>query len=512
MQKNSLSYMKILSSEQIRELDRFTIENEPIASIDLMERAASACVNYLFENKHLIDGKIIKVFAGCGNNGGDGLVIARQLAEKGYTVYFYCVKTINKHTDDFLCNLKRLQKQNKAHIIDINSSADIPQLDENDVIIDAILGSGLTRQVEGIMADLIEHINRMSSMTISIDIPSGLYCDKTSKENDVFIVKAHITLSFLPVKLAFLFQENYLYYGKVEYLDIGLSQQYIANADVKNYVILQDMVLPHIRKREKFFHKRDYGHALIIAGSYGMFGAAVLATGAALRSGAGLVTVHVAKTGVEILQITHPESMISIDEQDYCFSNVRHPEQYNAIGIGPGLGRLAETANGLKMLIQSYSKPIVFDADAINILSENLTWLSFIPRGSIFTPHLKEFERLTGKSDNDFERNAKQREFSIRYGVYVVLKGAYTAITCPDGSCYFNISGTPGMATAGSGDVLTGLITGLLAQNYHPKTAAIVGVYLHGIAGSLAAKKFGDIAMISGDIVQHIGEAFLHKL
>ncbi|MCL2040677.1 MAG: NAD(P)H-hydrate dehydratase [Bacteroidales bacterium] len=501
--------MKILSSQQIRELDQFTIANEPIASIDLMERAASACVDYLFENDHLILGKTIKVFAGRGNNGGDGLVIARKLAEEGYPVYVYCVRTINKHTDDFFLNLERLQQQGKATIVDIDSSDCIPQLYENDVVIDAMLGSGLTRPIEGLMADLIEHINKNAYMTIAVDIPSGLYCDRTSLENGRYIIKANLTLSFLPVKLAFLFQENHPYYGEVECLDIGLSSQYLHDVEVKNYVISQEMVSPYLVAREKFSHKRHYGHALIVAGSYGMFGAAVLATGAALRSGAGLVTTHAAKTGVEILQIRHPEAIVSVDEHDYCFSHIRHLEQYSAIGIGPGLGRAPETANALKMLIQNYHKPIVFDADAINILSENPTWLSFIPKGCIFTPHLKEFERLVGTSSDDFERNAKQRDFSARYNAYVVLKGAHTAITAPDGSCYFNITGTPGMATAGSGDVLTGLITGLLAQGHHPKTAAVTGVYLHGVAGCLAAKKFGEAAMIAGDIVQHIGEAFL---
>ena len=501
--------MKILSSQQIRELDQFTIDNEPISSIDLMERAASACVDYLVKNEHLIAGKTIKVFAGRGNNGADGLVVARQLAEKGYAVYAYCVRTINKHTDNFTLNRERLQKQGKATIVDIDGSDCIPQLYEDDIVIDAILGSGLTKEVEGLMADLIEHINKTSYTTIAVDIPSGLYCDKTSQENERSIIKADITLSFLPVKLAFLFQENHPYYGKVEYLDIGLSQQFLHNVEVKNYVISQEMVSPYLVAREKFSHKRNYGHTLIIAGSYGMFGAAVLATGAASRSGTGLVTAHAAKTGVEILQITNPEAIVSVDEHDYCFSNIRHSEQYSAIGIGPGLGKAPETANALKLLIQNFHKPIVFDADAINILSENPTWLSFIPKGCIFTPHLKEFERLIGTSSDDFERNARQREFSMRYDAYMVLKGAYTAITCPDGSCYFNITGTPGMATAGSGDVLTGLITGLLAQGHHPKTAAIIGVYLHGVAGSLAAKKFGEAAMIAGDIIQYIGEAFL---
>lgn len=499
--------MKILSRDQIRKLDQYTIENEPIKSIDLMERAAVACVGYLLENKHLIEGKTIKIFAGRGNNGGDGLAIARILAEHGYSVVVYLVRTISKRSDDFLANLKRLEEQSKVQTIELNDSGSIPQLYEEDVVIDAIFGSGLNKPIEGFNADLIERINTAAYHVISIDVPSGLYCDTSSIEHAV--VNADMTLTFLPVKLAFLFQENSHHCGKIVYLDIGLSEAYMYQVEAQNYVIINDLVEPNLIVRDKFSNKRNYGHGLIIAGSYGMFGAAVLAVGGMLRSGTGLVTAHLPEKGIDIMQISHPEAMISPDEHAHFFSGIRYPGRYNAIGIGPGLGKNPETVNALKLLIQNYPRPIVFDADAINILAENPTWLSFIPKGCIFTPHLGEFERLAGIAENDFERNELQRTFSKRYDAYVVLKGAYTAITCPDGSCYFNIIGNPGMATGGSGDVLTGVITGLLAQGYHPKLAAIIGVYLHSLAGNLAAEALSEEALIAGDIVDYLGEAFL---
>ncbi|MDR0363584.1 MAG: NAD(P)H-hydrate dehydratase [Bacteroidales bacterium] len=499
--------MKILSRHQIRQLDQYTIENEPIKSIDLMERAATACVDYLLENSDLLEGKTVKIFSGRGNNGGDGLVIARKLADHGYPVIVYFVRTVNKHSEDFLINRKRLEEQGTVKMIDINDSGSIPQFYESDVVIDAIFGSGLNNKVDGFIADLITHINKSAYFVISIDIPSGLYCDESSLENA--IINADITLTFLPVKLAFLFQENYYYCRKIIYLDIGLSEERLHNIEVKNYVIISDVIASNLIVREKFSHKRNYGHGLIIAGSYGMFGAAVLSVGGMLRSGVGLASVHLPVQGINILQITHPEAIISPDEHQHFFSGIRHLERYNAIGIGPGLGKAPETMRALKLLIQNYPKPIVFDADAINILSENPTWLSFIPKGCVFTPHLKEFERLIGVAENDFERNEMQRAFSKRYDAYVILKGAYTAITCPDGSCYFNIIGNPGMATGGSGDVLTGLITGLLAQGYHPKLAAINGVYLHSLAGNLAAETLGEEALIAGDIINYLGKAFL---
>jgi NAD(P)H-hydrate epimerase len=238
-------------------------------------------------------------------------------------------------------------------------------------------------------------------------------------------------------------------------------------------------------------------------------GAAVLAAKACLRSGPGLVTAHIPRSGNTILQTAVPEAMLFLDADEDIFSGIPDLSGYSSIAIGPGIGQADATRRALKHLIQNSNLPLIFDADALNILGESKTWISFIPKGSIFTPHPKEFERLVGKSSDDFERNKIQREFSIKHGVYVVLKGAHTAITTPDGNCYFNTTGNPGMATGGSGDVLTGILAGIKAQGYSSLETCLLGVYIHGLAGDFAAEERGHEALIAGDIIQHLGNAFL---
>lgn len=502
--------MKILPIEKVREADAFTIANEPISSIDLMERAAGKCVSdYLNFHVETHSFSSIKIFVGIGNNGGDGLVIARLLAQVQQNISVFIVRFSEKESSDFYENHQRLIRQNVVPIFDISSEKEMPYISDNDLIIDAIFGSGLKRKPEGIAADVITHINKSQAAVVAIDIPSGLFSDSSSQEHKDFIIKATTTLSFAPMKLAFMFPENEPFFGRVKLLDIGLSQQFIKEIVVKNYLLEGDDLRIHLKNRSAFSHKGNYGRGLLIAGSREKFGAAVLCTGGCLRSGIGLLTVHTAVDGVNILQTTHPEAMVSPDRNHTFISELPKMLDYNAIGIGPGIGTEKETQNVVKLLIQNFSHPIVFDADAINILSENKTWLQFLPNGCIFTPHPKEFERLVGKAANDYERYELQRNFSQRFRCYVVLKGHHTAITTPDGSCYFNTTGNAGMATGGSGDVLTGIITGLLSQGYHPKIAALLGVYIHGLAGDLAAEKFGFHALLPRDIINYIGKAFL---
>ena len=302
--------------------------------------------------------------------------------------------------------------------------------------------------------------------------------------------------------------ENELYVGNWEVLDIGLSSDYINSTGTKNHYIIDKDIYPILKGRAKFSHKGTYGHALLIAGSYGKMGAAILASRACLRSGVGLLHTHVPKSGIQILQTASPETMISIDRYDNYFSEVPNIGQYNAIGIGPGLGMEHQSQMAMKLLIQNSTCPMVIDADALNILSENPTWLAFLPQGSILTPHPKEFERLAGKWRNDFERLDKQRNLAQKHGIYIVLKGANTSICFPDGQCYFNSTGNPGMATAGSGDVLTGIITGLLASGYSSGIASILGVYVHGLSGDLTADELGYESLIADDIIDNLGKAF----
>ncbi len=498
--------MKILPVNLIREADAYTIQNEPITSIDLMERAATQCFKWI--KKRITGRTLVHIFAGPGNNGGDGLVIARLLHSKGYQVRVYIVKFTENYSHDFQNNLERLRYLDDIAVVEINENDPFPEIGQDDLVIDAIFGSGLSRSVSGFVAELITKLNQSGAIIIAIDMPSGLFADECSVDKKGAIVEADYTLSFQFPKLAFLFPENDKFVGEWHILPIGLMNEFVDKAEVKNFLIHRVDAGMILKPRSKYAHKGNFGHALLISGSYGKMGAAVLASVAALRSGAGLVTAHIPKKGYEIIQTAAPEVMVSIDENDLLFS--MHPEMglFNAVAVGPGIGTEKTTQNALKLLIQNVSFPLLLDADAINILAENKTWIPFLPQNSILTPHPKEFERLVGKSPNNFERNRIQVEFSIKHQVYIVLKGAHSCITTPNGNCWFNSTGNPGMATAGSGDVLTGIILGLLAQHYSPADACILGVYLHGLAGDLAARRMSQEAMIAGDIINNLGKAF----
>ena len=499
--------MKILPIEQIRAADAYTIENEPIADIDLMERAAEQLFKWI--KKRVDTSQRLFVFAGLGNNGGDGLALARMLSEADFEVYVYVVKYSKKYSDSFAENHNRYLKLSPKTIFNLEEEELFPDIEENDIIIDAMFGSGLTRPLEGFIANIIKRMNEAPAVKIAIDIPSGLYAYQTSKESQGKIFRADYTLTFQFPKYAFLLPENDQYVGSFHVLDIGLHPDFIEKVEVDNFYLLKQDAVPLLKNRLKFSHKGTYGHALLIAGSYGKMGAAILAAHACLRSGTGLLHVHVPKVGYPIIQTALPEAMISIDRYDYYFSEVPNLDLYNVVGIGPGLGKEPQSQAAMKLLIQNYRRPIVFDADALGILAENKTWLSFLTPNSILTPHPKEFERLVGSWKNDFEKMELARSFSKKFQVILVLKGANTAICLPDGRCYFNSTGNPGMATAGSGDVLTGIITGLLAQNYSPVHAALLGVFLHGLAGDIASRKVSEESLIAGDITKSLGKAFL---
>lgn len=502
--------MKIIDVNQIRELDKNTIEQEPITSTELMERAALACVQWITDR---YDTTIeFQLFCGLGNNGGDGLAIARLLAEKKYTVHVLVINYSEKRSPDFLFNYERLKLStgNNIRMDEISSVESFKttfQFNPQSVIIDAIIGAGLKDPAKGFVTHVIDFINQQPLPVISIDIPSGLYCDSLNNAKD-HIVKAGSTLTFQFPKLSFMFAENAGHIGEFSILDIRLHAEYIHTIPTKNYFITKNDVYSFFKIRNTIAHKGVFGHALIVAGSKGKMGAAVLAAKACMHSGAGLLTVHAPNCGYEILQTSLPEAMVSSDtEADHISDNIRI-ESYNAIGVGPGLGTEKQTQNVIKLLIQNTTVPLVLDADALNIISENKTWLAFIPANSILTPHPKEFERLAGKTENSMERLNMQREFSTKNNVYVVLKGAHTAISCPNGDVYFNSTGNPGMATGGSGDVLTGMITSLMAQGYSSQQSCLLGVYLHGLAGDFAAEERSEESMIASDIIEYLGEGF----
>ncbi len=500
--------MKILAAEKIREADAFTIKHEPIAPIDLMERAATSCFH---EIKKIVPqkDKTIHIVAGPGNNGGDGLVIARLLAKEGYPVKTHIIWYTEKASESFGTNLQRLQELTPNQIFQYyKEEILLPEIKKDEIVIDALFGNGLSRPATGISADCIKTVNESHAAIIAIDVPSGMYIDKSSKENQGNIIKADYTLTFAPPKLGFFVPENDIFIGKWKILDIGLMPEFIESTKSQyQYLSLLEAV-QLLRERRKFSHKGTFGHSLILAGSKGKTGAAVLAARAALRSGAGLVSLHIPSESLNILQTSIPEAMVSIDETPDIISCLPDISKYSAIAIGPGIGTEKPTAEVVKRLIQESRIPIIFDADAINILAENPTWLKFLPANSIFSPHPGEFKRLVGNYDNDFERLEMQKSFCISNRCWMILKGAHSSICSPSGQIWFNDTGNPGMATGGSGDVLTGILAGLFAQGYNAMEVSLLGTCLHGLAGDLALENESEESLIAGDIVENLGKAF----
>lgn len=487
--------MKILPTELIRQADQYTIEHEPISSIDLMERAATQVFEWLLRRINK-EGKI-KIFCGMGNNGGDGLVVARLLDGKGFLPEVFMVRYSEKMSLDCEANYLKLQQETQVPIQDIRSEADFPSFADHEIIIDALFGSGLNRAVTGVAGELIEYLNRQQAIRVSIDIASGLFADTPSPAGAIF--KPDYTLTFQQPKLAFLMPENDPYVGRLEVLDIQLHPQYLLEVETNNFLVDKEMIQPIIHHRPKYSHKGTYGHALLVAGSEGKTGAAILGAKSCLRTGVGLLSVKLPQSAWTPLQAALPEAMIHVDDK---------LDAFNAIGIGPGLGKNDEAQRTVRSLIQDAKVPMVMDADALNILAENKTWLSFLPAKTILTPHPKEFERLFDKTSTSFERLELLRDMAVGYGIIIVLKGANTAVSMPNGAVFFNSTGNPGMATAGSGDVLTGMILSLLAQHYSPEEAAVLGVYLHGLAGDFAAEAQSQEAMIASDITENIGNAY----
>ena len=499
--------MKLFTTKQIAGLDKYTIENEPISDIDLMERASLQITNWLVQ-RISTERKMI-IFAGPGNNGGDALAIARQLAELDFICEVFLINFGKETKGSPTINWQRLVEQGKVKLSTIKTLNDLPEIAETDIILDGLFGSGLTRALEGLSAEIVQKINTHQNTVISIDIPSGLMGEDNSGNIHKNIIQADSTLTFQFPKISFLFAENEKYVGEWEVLPIRLHPDGIAQTQSNFFFIEKDDVQQIIQKRSRFGHKGTYGHALLIAGSFGKMGAAVLSSKACLRSGVGLLTVQIPHLGYSIIQTAVPEAMANVDQHDYTFTEFPDLSQFSAIGVGPGIGMKSNTKKALCELLEKSQVPLVIDADALNILAENQAWLEKLPENSILTPHPGEFRRLVGESANSYAYIQKQLEFSKKYKVIVVLKGAFTSVSTPSGKLYFNSTGNPGMATAGSGDVLTGIILGVLAQGIPPEKAAVAGVYLHGLAGDLATKEKSEVSLIAGDIVEYLGKAVL---
>ena len=499
--------MKIFTSAQIKELDKYTIEHEPIASIDLMERAAKALTRAITDGWN--NSVPVVVFAGPGNNGGDALAIARMLGDFGYQVSVYLFNISGHLSEDCAVNKKRLTDAKRVkEFVEVTQEFDPPRLEKGMLVIDGLFGSGLNKPLAGGFASLVKYINASPAEVVSIDMPSGLITEDNTYNVRANIIQADLTLTIQQPKLAFLFPENQQYIGKLRVLDIRLSQEGIEKMEANYTVMEESQIRSMLIDRNAFAHKGQMGHALLIAGSYGMAGAAVLAARACLRSGVGKITIHTPKKNRDILQIAVPEAVLQFDPEETIFSEATDTEGFTALGIGPGLGQSETTAIPLIAQLRRSTCPVVADADALNILANHRAWLQQLPKGIILTPHPKEFDRMEGHSNDSYERLTKARHLAERIQGYIILKGHYTAICLPDGHVYFNPTGNAGMATAGSGDVLTGIITALLARGYKTPEACIVGTYLHGLAGDLAARDLGEESLIAEDIVRYISRAF----
>jgi hydroxyethylthiazole kinase-like uncharacterized protein yjeF len=496
--------MKILSKAQIYEADQATIQKEGITSTELMERASEKCVDWIL-GMNLNQTKRIHIFCGTGNNGGDGLVISRLLLGKGFNIETYIVNFSKKRSSDFQINLNKLVQT--GHVPKkIRDSSTIPEIFSGELIIDAIFGIGLTRPPEGIAKEVIQKINQSGVKVIAIDFPSGLFAESPIAKN-TSVVKADYTLTFQNPKLAFFMPDNQAYIKDWTILDIGLDQPFINSLDGEFSMIDQSMIKGLLKERPRFSHKGSYGHSLLIGGSFGKIGAAILASKAALKAGSGLVSAFIPKCGYTAMQGSNPEVMVEVDDENYI-QYFNYKTKPNAIGIGMGLGMHLKTKKGFVAFLKKCRLPMVIDADGLNIIAEYDELSDLINEDSILTPHPKEFERLVGSWNNDFEKLEKQRKFSEEHKCLIVLKGAYTTIAYRN-KIYFNATGNAGLATAGSGDVLTGIITGLLAQGYSTLEAALVGVYIHGRSADLGiATKESMESFIASDCVNLLGSVF----
>ncbi|ALI99206.1 bifunctional ADP-dependent NAD(P)H-hydrate dehydratase/NAD(P)H-hydrate epimerase [Rufibacter tibetensis] len=496
--------MKILSAAQTRAADAYTIAQEPISSIDLMERASGAVADWL-KQKYSPEVPFY-FFCGPGNNGGDGMAVARLLHHDGYDVQVFLVETGQNQSADFSQNLERLPQA--IPVTNVQTTSDLPAVPLKAVIVDGLFGTGLSRPLEGIYAEVVEYLNQHQGTVVSIDIPSGLFTDAPTPAQTA-VIKADYTLTFEQPKLAFLLPASGSYAGEWHVLPIGLHPEFLAQVETPHQLLTHGLIENVLRPRSRFSHKGTFGHALLVGGSYGKMGAITMSAHAALRAGLGLLTVQVPTTGYTILQTAVPEAMVLTDAHEQHLS--QFPEdlsKYQCLGIGPGLGQAEDSRLAMESLFRQKLPPLILDADALNLLASDRLLRQNLPANSILTPHPKEFERLTGPATDDFHRLQLLQSFCAEHDCYVILKGAHTCIGTPTEEFFFNTTGNPGMATGGTGDVLTGILTALRAQGYSPLETCQLGVYLHGLAGDIAAEVEGEASLIASDLYKYLGAAF----
>lgn len=501
--------MKIFTSAQIHELDKYTITHEPIKSIDLMERASKAITEAIMSRWTTMTPVV--VFAGPGNNGGDALAVARMLANQGYNVSVYLFNISGKLSDDCAANRQRVHDCKRIKgFMEVTTKFDPPELSADTLVVDGLFGSGINKPLAGGFAALVKYINQCPAKVVSIDMPSGLMTEDNSYNVRANIIKADLTLTLHGKKLSMFLPDCQEFLGEIQVLDIRLSREYVNKTEAAYTLLEESDIRSRLLHRDDFAHKGSMGNALLIAGSYGMSGAAILASRACLRSGVGKVTVHTPRKNYGIMQVSVPEAVLHMDHEETYFSESVDSDDFDALGIGPGLGQQENTAIAFITQLKRAQCPVVVDADGLNILANHRAWITQLPKGIILTPHPKEFDRLSSSPSNgSYERLHRAQEMAQSLHAYIILKGHYSALCMPNGHVVFNPTGNSGMATAGSGDVLTGIITALLARGYRRADACVVGMYIHGLAGDLSAKDLGKESLVAGDIVRYLPKAFL---
>ena len=505
--------MKIFTNDGLRRIGDHTLEKENITMLDLIERAASA-VSYELISRWRVSKRFV-IFAGPGDNGADALAVARMMYEQGYRpeVYLFNIKSAQL-SEACLVNRDRLLEtvDEDFDFIEVITNFTPPALDKNDVVVDGLFGNGLRTPLKGGYTALVQYINSSGAYVVSIDVPSGMFGEWNMGNDRRNIIRANLTLTYQSKRLAFYFAENAEFVGECKVLDLDLDSESTARTPTDFYLIEREDVCEVLRPRNPFINKYDNGTVLLIAGSYGMMGAAVLAAKGALRAGAGLVTVHAPRCGYQVLQTAVPEALFEPDRNELVTTNIDLHHTYSVVALGPGMSVNDETLEAVHQFIMNFKRPCLIDADALNCIARRSMLLKSIPQRSIITPHAIEFDRLFGEHHTDEERLKKAIDMSKRHNITIVLKGHYTMTVRPDSKVYVNSSGNAGMATPGSGDVLTGVISSLIAQNYQPDWAVVLGVFLHGLAGDLAAQEHGTYGMVASDIVNNLGKAFIEAM
>jgi len=499
--------MKIFTTENIRHIDDIITNNDTEATLALMERVASA-VTYEIVARWRPSKRIV-IFAGSGNNGGDALAVARMLYGQGYAPEIYLFNVHSSHLSQACIEQRALLMEIEGiDFTEIKDTFNPPELDTTDVVIDGLFGSGLRTPLRGGFTSLVQYINASDAYVVSLDIPSGMFGEWNTGIDRRNVIHADLTLNYQFPRLSFFFAENAEYIGQVKVLDLEYDREVIERTSTDFYLIEKEDVKENLMPRNLFMNKYDNGSILLVAGSYGMMGAAVLAARGAMRAGAGVVTVHAPRCGFSVMQTAVPEVLFEPDRNEIVTSNIDTRRQYSVVALGPGIGTSDETLEAMDQFLKKFKRPCLLDADALNCIARRQLLLRSIPNGSIITPHPAEFDRLFGKHDTDEERLQKAIDVSKLYEITIVLKGHYTMTVRPDGKVYINSTGNPGMATAGSGDVLTGIIASMIAQGNTPDLAVVMGVYLHGLAGDIAAREHEYYGLVASDIIDNLGHAF----